>query len=629
MRLTTLFFALTLGCAPLLAQTRPDSLNTPRYKLPGMRVVADGPSESIGSVEQKTFPDNQAATDMRVSDTLADISGVSITTGAKGLSNLRIRGFDKSQVKVLVDGLPIGGGYFGAVDVHMLPVSELEAVQVLKGPTSSLYGADAMGGVVNLLTRRPDNRSWVRLGSMLRRNNTNRFWASSSRKIADFDYWAFVSRSASDGMMLSDDFAATRTENGGVRNNDDREQWDAQLRLGVNLAQVHRIEAHAGWTRMPEKGIATSIYEPRFRRYTDWKRNQLSLAGTFQTSDNTSLNTSVYWDGYDDTYEEYLNDTYTNPTLHSMLKNNRLGVRLGSDWTPARTLKLTGGYRWEYSNYNRKDNRSYATWTSHWQQHHNLFGQAMWRRGSLSVSAGLGGYLFTQDDPGDWIGHVEPSVGVRLQDASGRALGLAYSRSGKFPALHNLFSESSGNPDLRPEYADKFEATLEAPFILRELSGSLMQTAFYNKVRDQIEELGGTYENVQNIRAWGGESTLRLRWRWAELHAGYARLRYTDDSSIPLLEAPEHSVTLRESFELPYDVKIDFRSRWFGERVSASDSGYHDMPAYWLHDVHMYKDFRTVKLSLGVENFLDTDYQEEYGYPGPGRDFVLSLEVEL
>jgi hypothetical protein len=160
------------------------------------------------------------------------------------------------------------------------------------------------------------------------------------------------------------------------------------------------------------------------------------------------------------------------------------------------------------------------------------------------------------------------------------------------------------------------------------LSGSLMQTAFYNKVRDQIEELGGTYENVQNIRAWGGESTLRIRWRWAELHAGYARHALYRRQLYPAAGGPRALVTLRESFELPYDVKIDFRSRWFGERVSASDSGYHDMPAYWLHDVHSNKT-SAPSSSAWASRTSSTPTIRRLWLSWPGRDFVLSLEVEL
>ncbi|MCD4828363.1 MAG: TonB-dependent receptor [Candidatus Cloacimonetes bacterium] len=601
----------------------------PRYRLQGIRVVADRPGEAIGSVEQKSFPADRAVTEMRVSDTLADISGLSLTTGGKGTSNLSIRGFDKDQVKVLLDGRPIGGGYFGSVDLHLLPVSELEAVQVIKGPVSALYGSDAMGGVINVLTRRPNNKSWLRTGLQTRRNSASRAWLSSSRDMGHWDYWAYFARAATDGMMLSAKFEPTSGENGEVRNNDDREQYDAQLRLRHDLGDLHSVEMHGGWTWMDGKGIPPGIYESEHRRFTNWLRWQLAANGTFQLQPALSLDTSIYWDAYDDTYEEYSDDSHTNATLHSVLKNGRLGCTAATDWSLSPRLRLQGGYRWEYADYNRRDDGGYLTWTGYWQQHHNLFAQTQWRLAPLHLTAGLGGYLFTQENRNAWVWHVEPSLGMRVEDERGRAAGLAWSHSGKFPSLHELFSRSKGNPDLSPEVADKFELALALPFVCDRLSGKVEQTAFFNDIRDLIETVGGTYTNIEQVRSWGGETTLRLRLVW-EHHYSFSLLRYTPGSDIPLLESAPHSFAARETIGLPWRLTLIWRSRWTDARDSGDDIDHlHRLPSHWLHDVHLHRDFTRWRVSLGVENLLDENYQEEWGYPGPGIDFLLSVETEL
>lgn len=87
---------------------------------------------------------------------LAEVPGLQVTASAPNGSSLMIRGIGDSRVLVLIDGQPMGGSLIEDRDLSRMSLAGLERVEVVKGPLSSLYGSDALGGVVNLVTRDPD-----------------------------------------------------------------------------------------------------------------------------------------------------------------------------------------------------------------------------------------------------------------------------------------------------------------------------------------------------------------------------------------------------------------------------------------------------------------------------------------
>jgi len=209
----------------LQAKEIPDSLKTKRtYHIEGIKVIAEREEQTIGSIVVKDIKMNTA--EMDISQTLQYESGLDIYNGGKSGSELRIRGFENDQIKIMLDGRPLGGGYFGNVDLKTIPISEIDKIQILKGPVSSLYGSDTMGGVVNIITKSPSNKYWLKIGTKFKRNNTNKIFISSSRAYELWDYWIYASRYNTDGFILSKDFQPTNYENGTVRDYTQNGQYD-------------------------------------------------------------------------------------------------------------------------------------------------------------------------------------------------------------------------------------------------------------------------------------------------------------------------------------------------------------------------------------------------------------------
>ncbi|MCL1827333.1 MAG: TonB-dependent receptor plug domain-containing protein, partial [Candidatus Cloacimonetes bacterium] len=179
---------LYLLCTNLFSKTDtpPDSTKSLRFEMEAMRVVASSESESIGKISKIYIAENLQAEQLNLSSLLKNVPGASISTGSRGESNLRIRGFKRENVKIMIDGREVNGGYFGYVNLSELPIFDVSEVQMVKGAVSALYGANSSGGVVNFISRKPDDQSWLTLKQSVKRNAT---FTSQVITAHDFDSW--------------------------------------------------------------------------------------------------------------------------------------------------------------------------------------------------------------------------------------------------------------------------------------------------------------------------------------------------------------------------------------------------------------------------------------------------------
>jgi outer membrane receptor for ferrienterochelin and colicins len=171
--------SVTLGCvfAGLLpfAGAAAQSAGTPVTQLPNVVVTAAGFEQAIAdapaSISVITSEDLEGKFYRDVTDALQDIPGVSIEGGAGGKiesTSVNIRGMDENYVLFLVDGKPLGAsseayynGFGGGAQTSWLPpLSAIERIEVIRGPMSSLYGSSALGGVINVITKKVPSE-WV------------------------------------------------------------------------------------------------------------------------------------------------------------------------------------------------------------------------------------------------------------------------------------------------------------------------------------------------------------------------------------------------------------------------------------------------------------------------------------
>lgn len=604
------------------------------YQLNKVRIIGQYPEATIGKLTVKDYGE-VLAKESNLADAVREISGLSVTVGAKSESSVRIRAFQKTDLKVMIDGRPLNAGYFGNVNLDEVPMADMQSVTVVKGPTASIYGTNSMGGVINFITARPSKDDWAKLITRIKRNNTNQAQLILSHSFPDWDYWVSAQRNNTEGFVLSNQFKPTNSEDGKVRDHSNKNQFDYQAKVNYTLFDLHSVGVTGGYTYMAEKGIPTSIYSKNYRRYTDWKRYQASGISSFQLSGNLVLNANVFYDVYNNTYEEYSDESLTQQTLKSILENWNLGADSRMAYTYGNGNTLRFGYRIEKQVYNRKDNQGYLLWTSNHVILNNIFLQNeayinhYW---SLTTGCGLSNAHRKNDN--ETINtdlYMEPSIGLFYKPKAGTQYALAYSSSVQYPTLHELYSHSKGNIHLKPVRANKYEISAENALPLSYITFKLENSIYYNEINRLIETYGNQYINARLLKNYGFESTVSALYHKVNMSAQYSLIELKENGSYKFYDISPNAVTLQCNSPITNIVSLQWTSKYQDICISRDDETdiEHTLDSYWLHSVAIDAKWHKYKLLFSVDNLFDKDYQEEYGYPGSGINYTLALEMVL
>ena len=642
-------------------KTVPDTLNvTPtsrRYELDEMRVIASRPQESTGSVNIVNLYNTPKTSDIYLSDVLKDISGIQITVGGRGESNLRIRGFQKENIKIMVDGRQINAGYFGNVNLAEMVMFDISEIHLVKGAVSPLYGVNSSGGVVNFVTRSPSKESWVTLKSSVKRNNTQNLQLITAHKFDLWDYWLNLSGFKTDGFMLSNSFKATPSENGGVRDFSNNMGYNIQSKVNFNLFDTHTFGLSAGFSFADERNVPGNIYESRYRLFKDLKRGHLSGLASFQATPFLNLQPYIYYDAYENIYQEFNSPVFIeeNKGLDSILQSWTFGVQNKLEYILSNKNILHHLFTYEKQAYNRKDNQAYLEWTSNSTILYNtsfLFSHKLnhlWQSSmSLGLSQSIRNYKQNSwDIHNNTIEtdlHLEPSFSLYFEDGINN-VNFAISRNIQYPYLRQLYSSSRGNPELMPEKAIKSE--ISAGTVLPFTKAFLIPTVsvFYNILDDMIDRVNSPiYINQRKLESAGLEMTVLT-------NVNFFDFIYRDNNNHPIIIETEHSLDyinlkMNKNYnfsEIPQwssdhsiyiymfsDIKFWYSINW--SDISYSPDSYgrlQTLSSKTVHNSGIGYTFKRHKIAFSISNLFDLDYMEEWGYPAPGRNFSLSCELIL
>ena len=140
---------------------------------------------------------------LRLNDVLAEQTGLAVVPQVNGAGNgLQLQGFNPDYTLILIDGEPLIGRFTGSLELSRITVGNIKQIEIVKGPSSSLYGSDALAGVVNIITDRPQGTR----GSLYSRygtNNTLDLSGDYSRMIGKLGVYVFANRYSTDGYDLS------------------------------------------------------------------------------------------------------------------------------------------------------------------------------------------------------------------------------------------------------------------------------------------------------------------------------------------------------------------------------------------------------------------------------------------
>lgn len=565
-----------------------------------------------------------------IADMLKTDPALNLTSGPKAETEIKIRGFPAQDVLVLVDGRPINPGYYGKVDLSMLPVDNIAKLNVVKGPSSVAYGVNNMGGIVDIITKNgfeePRTVFDLSLGDYQFRNLSLNY----SHQLEKLNYWISAYENYSNGFKLSEDFIPTSLEDGGLRNNSFYHKAGGNLKLGYKTENLDLYSLSVGYN-WAEKDVPTTIYSwdnPSYRKFPEWQRFGSALSGQWNIGNLMQLKSTVYLDAYQDRLIDYktkeMNDDEIN--FDSELESWTAGASLESKFSLFDTHQLHSGASFKRDLMNKKSDVD-EPWVTNLTYTGNLFIQdyfKIWE--NTNVTLGLS-YLYFNVEEGQIKNQISPMLSVSQNLFPGLRAYASYANAVRVPTLHQLYSETSGNPDLKPEEADKIETGIEWYLFMNEEDRyfSLQLAYFYNNLKNLIYRASSSYrfQNISEATLFGAEIQSVFNYnRYLSAELGYVYLNSIESSAEILEEVPKNKIYLHLGIKTDLQISLNYELNYFDERTTYEPSKILD--SYILQNVNIsYLLLEFLKLRAELNNITDDYYEEELGYPSAGRTFIF------
>ncbi len=559
-----------------------------------------------------------------------------VGTEIGGLSGQFIRGSNTGQVLILLNGRPVNNLGSGGFDLSEITTDIVERVEVLPGGGSTLYGSDAIGGTINIITRRPTKdivtKAQLRLGSY----DLNEQSIQTSGKQGNISWLLGYNRTRAnnnfDYSIPEVDFDGTR-ENADVLYNNLNLQVDAQLSdrqsLSFNTIYLAKDQGVPGGVAIPQiSQAAFNSLTDNDRKYTDQVLTDLNWNAKLGKADDSLLTARVYLDFLNTRFDNRTGDIST----HQQFDNNQrsLGFQVQHNWQIAQNQNLTYGF--DYRNVSAENitrNLSDGTETENYD---DSIGQgAVFAKYLVDVIPDVRLNFGLRQDFNSLInGSVtSPAIGARWNLGETTTLRGNYIRNFRVPTLFNLFSNSpfaQGNPDLKPERGNSFDIGIDQQ--LGDI-GLLRFTFFNNTITDNIayDNVNFTYENIGKVRTTGVELALNLQLAKNFYFSG----NYTAndprilESSTPaevdqeLRFAGADSINLGLSYENPQGWYAGVLMHSLGS-YPTNNTNTESLPGYTTFDFKLRVPV-SEKLALNgsIENILDRRFQLFPGFPDAGR----------
>ena len=505
--------------------------------------------------------------------------------GETQVRNLRIPNGGKSYTIPMVDGLPLESPYEGATQrLDRVNTSDIERVEVIKGPASALYGNNAFGGVVNVITKQPPEEQETQIWAEGGEFNRERYGINTGGTVGDLGYFLDANLRRMDGLRE------------GVKN--DRDQlsgkfiWDLSPDTQITTRLEHLAETVIARGDLTADQITEDPKQAgSLSSSTDFDQNSASVQLAHQL-DRGELDLSVSWRE---------KDTIGLSRFRGPQDENDTGIAsklmYRQDFDNANWIVGTELYRGDQDTlqYDRSDVTLSGTATpfSNELEIDAWFTQYQFSPLTpLTITAGLRheqielqSSLYTQTAS---FNNTAPKLGATWQFNDNLQLWASMAEGYYAPSLSNLFDLETGNPNLKQEEATNFEIGLRGSVGDFSFDSSIYQNRIENYlVTQEFIENGVEVERTTNagqVTLRGIESVLEYapsnqNWRLGLTHT-YARNRYDsfvsskgDFSGNDLSRSPKQHANLRFAFEpinnLVVELEGDLYSSYYSDDANS------------------------------------------------------------
>ncbi len=574
------------------------------------------------------------------------LPGVEFSYAMNQQVHMNFSGFGGQSMLILVDGERLAGETMDDVDFSRLCMDNVDHIEIVKGAASALYGSNAAGGVINIITKNGIRPFALNLNARLGRHHEQRYGLSWQQGAGRWSNLLTVNRNRSDNYDVHNgDNPVTRV----VATIYGDATWNFKEQLSYRPSEKLSLTGRAGY--FYRQLVRTSETPERYRDFSG------GLRGIWKPDTHNSLDLSYAFDQYDKS--DYQRITRLDIRDYSNVQNS-LRLLYNHTFGSDDVLSLGADYMHDYLFNTNLEDRTRR------QDSFDAFAQYDWNVSRQWEAVGALRYDYFSDGR---ISRLTPKVSVRYQPVRNLNFRASYGMGFRAPTLKEKYYNFDmagiwiveGNPALKPEVSHNFN--LSADYTHRHYNFTL--AAYYNRIRDKIATGAPFYKNpsdriphlpyfnLDDYSVSGGEATAQARWPnglTARLSYAYTHERLPKDKNSnavnnQYIPARKHSMTGHidwdRQFSTAYGLNIGLDGRFLSAVDNQEFVDYYDIskgirtihyPAYALFKLSLVQRIgKAVKASVILDNLFN--YKPEYYYLNcpltDGTNLMVGLSVDV
>ncbi|QKF65613.1 TonB-dependent siderophore receptor [Arcobacter venerupis] len=625
-------------------------------------------SEDMQNGEKKT-----------ILEALDTVSGISIyNSGGRNEQMVNVRGFDVKHVPLYIDGIPIAVAYDGYVDFSRFTTFDLSQIELSKGLTSPLLGANTFAGAINLVTKKPTKEFEGTISSGIFSGGGKKSYINLGTNQGKYYVQASGSYLERDNYPLSKDFTHTNLQKSDKRVESD--SLDKKLNLKVGYTPNDTDEYAINYiNQKADKGVPPTVYLSDSPKYWDWDYWDKESIYFLSKTDFKYfyLKTRFFYDKFKNSLSIYTDDTHStysyggvgNPSWYDD-DTKGMSLELGQLDSGNNNIKValhakednhTEGGAKQAQNYEM----SVYTYSLGFEDTYHINKKTRFIFGASydkddvqkadNTNFGSSGSYGSTPNGTDITGFgtkaefdkgnadaINPMA--KLEYDIDESLGIygGVAKKTRFPSIKDRYSfkfkRFIPNPDLDEERTINYEVGFNKLFQSSTLKGSV----FYADIKDFIQSdyvnvyYGTTkqqqLQNVGNVSQKGFELEYMHDFEnGLTVEGSYTRLLLEDkDNLVEITNVPNNKVAMAVNYQPVKSLTTNLNMQYASSKKTNATSPYEETGSMVVWGTKVIYDItKQLSYDVGVSNLFDKNYQLDYGFPEAGRVLYTNLTYKF
>ncbi len=568
---------------------------------------------------------------------------------ATGTTGMNLQGISGQNVKILIDGIPLIGRLDGQIDLNQININQIAKIEIVKGPMAVSYGSNAMGGVINIITKQFSPDKWHVNISIDESSAREKYGLEEGAHNFHINGGYNITNNLYSQLAFGSNYFA------GYNNSSERDSnWDPKTQYTGNLLlKYNKADTKTSYSfsylnsLIKNEGKIIGILKPQAVDEDYRTIRHVHTINLGQKLSNTArFNASVAYTDYQRLKRQFITNFVTGTKLlstgegtqdtTSLQSVNLRGTLIKNIYQ--RNLSIETGYDINIESGN--GGRILGTDAKKINDF-GFFGSASFAYNKWELKPGIRmAYNTIFSSP------IIPSVNVKWEHSASTTFRAAYGRGFRAPTIKELYFDFRdanhqvfGNENLAPEDGHHIDigVTIKGNHHNR-LRYKSEIGAFYNTISDKIDfgfeagiENKATYINVNKFKSLGVEYQFSFKTNKFDIESGFSLTGATDQIDEAFLYTPE--VIFNVNFELTDKINIGTYYKFTGEKtvydvISESEIAKSKTASYhWLDLTSVFTFSKSIKAIIGIKNILDvTDIQgARVGGPIHGSGGISSI----